>query len=597
MQIKTAGDGRSQRNGAQYLRRSRVSFAVLAALSMVLSVGVRAQSLEAQAAAGAAAPTQNTVINLINLLVKQGVITQANAQCLIREAQAETEQAKAAATQAGTPAGRPGDVHVPYVPQIVRDQIRDQVKQEVVAQAKAENWALPNTFPDWISRITISGDMRVRDEFHFYSPNNVTGLTNFAAINSGSPFDISKNNTSLPPILNTTQDRDNIERIRARLGVTANISDQLTAGMQLATGNDDGPVSTTANLGGGFAKSDIWLNQAYIKYQPVPWINVTGGRFDNPFFSSDLLFSNDLEFDGIAVNAKHTLPGRDDVTLFGTVGAFPIQYSDDSFPADSVDKSSDTRWMFGAQFGAEWQINEQNKIKGAIAYYDFMNMKGQLSTPCSVYLGVTSCSTDDDAPAFMQKGNTLIALRNIVQDPNLPAGDTPDPQFFGLAYNYRLFDSKLQWDTKVADTMKLRLDGEFVHNLAYNQNAAFNAASTPINNFNNAASSASTVTAADYKSGPNGFMFKATLGQPETVNKGDWNFSLTYKFLEPDAVLDAFTDPDFNLGGTNAKGYIIGAQYAVASNAWLSARYLSAREVYGPPLLIDVLQLELDAKF
>ena len=136
-----------------------------------------------------------------------------------------------------------------------------------------------------------------------------------------------------------------------------------------------------------------------------------------------------------------------------------------------------------------------------------------------------------------------------------------------------------------------------MHNLAYNQNAAFNAASTPINNFNNAASSASTVTAADYKSGPNGFMFKATLGQPETVNKGDWNFSLTYKFLEPDAVLDAFTDPDFNLGGTNAKGYIIGAQYAVASNAWLSARYLSAREVYGPPLLIDVLQLELDAKF
>jgi len=62
-------------------------------------------------------------------------------------------------------------------------------------------------------------------------------------------------------------------------------------------------------------------------------------------------------------------------------------------------------------------------------------------------------------------------------------------------------------------------------------------------------------------------------------------------------VLDAFTDPDFNLGGTNAKGYIIGAQYAVARNAWLSARYLSAREVYGPPLLIDVLQLELDAHF
>ncbi len=333
-------------------------------------------------------------------------------------------------------------------------------------------------------------------------------------------------------------------------------------------------------------------------YTPTAWATVTAGRFDNPFFSSDLLYSNELEFDGIAANFRKSLPAAPDVTLFGTIGAFPIQYTDEQFPADNIDKASnDTRWMFGAQIGAEWRINEKNRLKGALAYYDFQNMRGNLSSPCSLFLGATSCSTDNEAPAFMQKGNTLIALRNVVQNPNLAPGQTPDPQLFGLAYNFRLFDAKLQWDTKIVDRFKLRLDGEYVHNLAYDANKAFQAASTPVNNFNNANSGSTTVTQADYRSGSNGFFFKATIGEPETVEKGQWNFSVTYKYLQPDAVLDAFTDPDFHLGGTNAKGYILGAQYAVARDAWLSARYLSAREVYGPPLSIDVLQLELDARF
>jgi hypothetical protein len=606
MSMDTARGRRSVAVDGGRVRRTRVCFAVLGALSMTLAASAHAQSLETQAAAGTAPPTESTVINLINLLVKQGVLTKASAAGLIAQAQAEAAQAKAASASAPRAAAaaavvnaptQPGDVAVPYVPQVVRDQIRDQVKQEVVAQAKAENWAQPNTFPDWVSRITISGDVRVRDEGEFFSPRNVTGLTNFAAINSGTPFDVNPNtNTSSPPVLNTTQDR-NEASVRARLGVTAVLSDQLSTGVQLASGDTDGPTSTTTLLGSDFGKQNIWLNQAWVKYQPLAWLNITAGRFDNPFFSSDLLYSKDLEFDGIATSFRHLLPGNDSVTLFGTAGAFPIQYSSDGFVGENQDSSSsNTKWMLGAQLGAEWKIDDQNKVKGAIAYYDFMNLRGELSAPCALYLGATSCSTDNDAPASMQKGNTLIELRNIAQNPNLAAGDTPEPQLFGLAYNYRLFDAKLEWDTKVADRFKLRLDGEYVRNLAYNTNTAFSAASTPINNYNNASSS-STVTQADYKSGPNGFLFKVTLGEPDTLEKGQWNFSVTYKYLEPDAVLDAFTDPDFNLGGTNAKGYIIGAQYAVARNAWLSARYLSAREVYGPPLLIDVLQLELDAHF
>ncbi|MGG1948138.1 putative porin [Trinickia sp. NRRL B-1857] len=581
---------------------SRMS-ATLLTLGLVCAGTVHAQSLATQAASGKAAPTESTVINLINLLVKRGVITQANANDLIQEAQAEAAQAKAANVSRGPRTAavvngptQPGDVAVPYVPQVVRDQIKDEVKQEVMAQAKAENWAQPNTFPDWVSRITLDGDLRVRDEYRLFSGRNANNVTNFAAINQGGGFDVNSNtNNAQVPTLNTTGNRNNLERFRARLGVTAQLSDQFKAGIGLASGNDNGPVSTTATAGGGFSKKNIWLNKAFFAYQPTPWLNVVAGRFDNPFFSSDLLFSSDLEMDGLAARFVHALPSNRDVTLFGTLGLFPIQYTADNFPSNSTQKvGGDTKWMLGAQFGAQWKIDQHNTVKGAIAYYDFQNMRGTLSSPCALYAGVTSCSTDNEAPTFMQGGNTLLALRNIVQNPNLAPGATPEPQLFGLAYNYRLLDLKGQWDTVVADRLKLRLDGEYVRNLAYNEDKAFNAASLPVNNYD---STSINATRNDYRSGPNGYFAKVTLGEPEPSSKGQWNFSLGYKYLQPDATLDALNDPDFHLGGTNARGYILSAAYAVARDTWLSARYLSAREVYGPPESIDVLQLELNARF
>jgi hypothetical protein len=97
----------------------------------------------------------------------------------------------------------------------------------------------------------------------------------------------------------------------------------------------------------------------------------------------------------------------------------------------------------------------------------------------------------------MQGGNTLLALRNIVQNPNATPGTTPEPQLFGLAYNYRLLDLKGQWDTVVANRLKLRVDGEYVRNLAYNEDKAFNAASLPVNNYDSTSIDAKR---SDYRS-------------------------------------------------------------------------------------------------
>ena len=81
------------------------------------------------------------------------------------------------------------------------------------------------------------------------------------------------------------------------------------------------------------------------------------------------------------------------------------------------------------------------------------------------------------------------------------------------------------------------------------------------------------------------------------VKPNDWQVSLAYKRLEADSVLDGFTDSNFHLGGTDAKGWLLGGNYAIDKNAWVSARYFSTDTITGPTLGIDVFLLDFNAKF
>jgi hypothetical protein len=557
---------------------------------LAASLALAAAGAAALPAHSAPAPSENATINLIRLLVQQGVLKPEQADALVAQAEAEAKTARQATPDRGAAVAQAGDVRVPYIPQTVRDQIRDEVKAEVMVQAKEENWAQPNTFPDWVSRITVEGDVRVRDESRFYNGGNSNEITDFAKLNAKGPYDVNPNtNGGYPPMLNTREDRRNQLRIRARLGVRAEISDDWTAGIRLATGSDDSPVSTSQTLGGGMGKKDIWLDQAYLTYRPAKWATVTGGRIANPFESTDTLFSNDLNFDGIAAIFKQPLQGRD-VTLFGTLGAFATEYANNGWNSSSMSEgATENKWLLGGQVGADWKINNQNSLRGALAYYHFDNIAGKRSSACSPWAGDESCDTDWSRPAFMQKGNTLFLLRNIAPNPLNPA-DTPQPQYVGLASKFDLLDLNLRWDTRVFDGLGLRLNGNYIRNLAYSKSKmASRSQGYIVNNFGDN---------GDIESGPNAWMLQATLGRSyDLKEKGDWLAFVGYKYIQPDALPDAFNDSSFHQGGTNARGYYIGAGYAFEKNVYGVFRWMSTKEIYGAPLAIDTMQFEINARF
>ncbi|UVK86098.1 putative porin [Pseudomonas sp. B21-051] len=556
-----------------------------------LAVGMVIATLVGQAAA-APAPSENATINLIRLLVEQGILKQDKADALIAQAQNEAAQAKQAAASTAVAAGpvaAPGDVRVQYVPAAVRDQIRDQVKAEVMATAKQENWAAPNTFPDWASRISFDGDIRLRDESRYYSGSNSNEIVDFAKLNNNGPYDVNPNSsTNLPPLLNTREDRTNQFRLRARLGMKAVISPEWTAGIRIGTGSDNNPVSTTQNLGGGFAKKDIWLDQGYLNWKPTDELTLTGGRFANPFMSTDMLYSNDLNFDGVAAIFDHKL--NRDWGVFGTVGAFPVDYTNDTTTSNGFDKEeSDNKWLYGAQIGAKWAINSNNRLKGALAYYRFDDIQGQRSSPCEPWAGAPGCDTDGTRAAFMQKGNSVFLLRDITPNPANPT-TTPQPQFVGLASEFNLLDLNLVWDADLPEDFKLRSQGNYIHNLGYDEGDMRKRSEGQIvNNLN---------SSGEIESGANAWMVQFTLGNALDLKKqGDWNMFAGYKYIQPDALPDGFNDSSFHLGGTNAKGYFLGGNYGLAKNVYATGRWLSTEAVYGAPFDIDVLQLEINTRF
>lgn len=557
------------------------------------------------------AASSNVTINLIRLLVKQHVITQQAADALLKEAEQEAAKARTQTAAASSvppaapelPPVPPKTLRVPYVPEIVKNQIKDEVKKEVIQQAKTENWAQPDAVPEWTKRIKLSGDLRSRLENDLFSSGNSDQIIDFQSFNANGPTDINAlTNDGGIPILNTTQDRLNRLSLRARLGVNAVISDGVLMGLRLASGGDNGPVSTTQLLGGEFGKKDFWLDQAYLTFEPSHWFAFTTGRMPNPFFHSDLVYDPDLNFDGAVASVDTKEHDSDGLDFFVSDGLFPLEYVGSNFPNDSVNKVRDQqKWLWGNQAGFNWK-EPGFSWRFAASYYQFGGIQGQLSDPCFLYQDDKQCSSDPTRPAFMQKGNTLFLTREIVLDPNDPTGG-PQPQFVGLSFNYRLVGATTEFSVPLGSKYRFIFDLDYVHNLAYHAAVACRYGQflgIPITNVDPGPGGSLNVcngTGARLASGPDGYYVNTTFGNPQPRKRWEWNVSAGYKYLEPDAVPDAFTDSDFHLGGTNARGYIISGSLGLFNNTWVTGRWLSASEVYGPPLAIDVVQFDLNAGF
>ncbi len=537
-----------------------------------------------------------TVVPLPKPAIAAATVQPASATVVARPAaaaagaQSASTPAAPGAPVATAPAAPPGRVRVPYIPEIEKKRIREELREEILEIARRENWAQPDAVPEWVKRIHFNVDLLVRGEGQLYESGNSSHFFNFQAINGGAPINTTPPTTGpiALPFLNTTEDRQ-LLRLRARFGALFTITPDLSFNLRLASGNGVSPVSTNQTLGNDFNKLNILLDRAFIRYQPVSKLTVSLGRVPNPYAGAlDLVWDRDLAFDGLNLSWNDTFAGNH-LRLSG--GGFSVENTDPNYPGNSLQKvASYDKWLAALQLEWSRQIAPSTSLRGDLGFYEFINIEGRLSSECDAVNTTVSCDSDSSRPGFVQKGNTLFAIRDLrLVNPGDPAF-----QYFGLASPFRVATISAGLDTRLSGAVHLALDAEFARNLAFDRSDI--EASPPVNNFGPCLAGTGTCV-QQVEIGRDAFQLQARVGYPMIRKRGDWQAQVGYRYVESDAVPDAFTDSDFHLGGTNAKGYYVGASVGFTTNAALGLRYLSATEISGPKLGIDVLQVDVSVSF
>ena len=485
---------------------------------------------------------QQTTLGLIRKLVDKGVLTKEAADQLIKEAEQAAEKAVASRLTAPVEVPlQPGVTRVPYVPEFVRRDMKEEIKREVLAQARGERWGDPGALPGWVGKISWSGDIRLRfQRDSFPDGNSLPGAYNPAGL----------------PLISNTTETHSYTRLQARLGMKAKVSDYTFADFRLSTGSTTNPVSTNQTLGNGYNKHALMLDQAYLQSNPYSWLTLSGGKMPNPWLSTELVWDLDVNFEGFALNFKPRF--NDEWSGFITTGAFPYQNIQRS---DIV--LANSKWLYGAQLGATWFGPDTSNGQFGVALYYFDHIEG---TPNPIK---GTFNYDFTSALSLQKGNTLMYVNA-----------TGDTTLYGIASKFTELNITAKYDWATFDPTHILIAADYVRNLGYDQSEITQRTKLP---------------APDPK--VTGYKVALTIGAPNIKQRGDWQASIAYKYLEADAVLDSLTDSNLHLGGTNTKGFIIGGRYGVDKNTWLSLGWFSSDQIEGQTLAIDTLQLDLSTRF
>ena len=543
---------------AKLLQSALVSLALAFAPTVACVAADERQSLE---------ELRNTVINLLNTLVEQGVISRDKAAQMVKSA-----QDKAAADAAAVAKADEGAVRVPYVPQIVQDEIAKKVEEnvkpavvaDVLKDAKTQAWGVPGALPEWITRTRLSGDFTLREEGIFFDKNNAQGTyLNYYAINQAGGESQAGTNAFEDTAENRIRTRG-----RLRLGVNSELTDSISMGARIATGNTSDLVSEsqTLNSPGSYT---FGLDEMYVRLDErtakrFPWLSLVGGRFLNPYETpTDLIFHRDLTFTGFAATGRFGLGdgSPEQSHLFLTAGAHPLE---------EVALSPQDKWLVAAELGGNLRWGTDQRLRVSAAYYDYFNVSGRLNPTTSPGL------YNYTAPAFIRQGNTVFNIANSTN---------PSADLFAYASKFRLVDVNAAYTLGVG-RYSFGATADAVRNFGFNSNFVASQVGFPV------------------RARTKGYQAQVSFGTPTVLTAGSWRALLGYRYLERDAVLDEFTDSDFHFGGTDARGYYVIGDYGLAKRVWLRLRYLSSNEIDGPAgvvgptaLGIDTLQIDLNTVF
>jgi len=328
----------------------------------------------------------------------------------------------------------------------------------------------------------------------------------------------------------------NRQRYRLRLRMDWALPDSLTAKMSLASGMPQGfgaqgeAVSTNKTFDNLSSQMSLFIDRAYLVWNPVEEITVLGGRMENPFwqlYSSNSYWDPDFNPEGFSQKL--------DLLVLGEARVFMNAMQ---MAADEDSKSWQDQWCFQEQFGFEFKLPLDSRLKMAGSYLDW-----------------TRLHDSDLGGNNQQDGN--LRTRADASTTGFSTGVLR--QWMGIA----VLDSELSG--RLAG-VPLSLQGTYLNNTRYR----------------------SSVSPKDYQGGPENWGFQAGVIGGKASAKNTFEAGYFYKYLRNECTMADVSDSNFgDKGGLNRQGNIAWLAYAPAVSVQVKILYFFNTQVINRALTVS----------
>ncbi|ABL65083.1 conserved hypothetical protein [Chlorobium phaeobacteroides DSM 266] len=331
-------------------------------------------------------------------------------------------------------------------------------------------------------------------------------------------------------------------RTRVRLGVYPWINEELSAGVQIATGSDE-TTSRNETFDDMFIPDSIYLNEAFIDYHPMFLqgnVNLILGKRDvakTLIVMKDLVWDSDITLEGLTLQFGKDSGGKEKDGLNATAGYYMLNEVNGSAPtAATTGKTERDAYLVAAQLAYTGSVSDLGYKVGA-AYYDYVHF-------------------DYD--------------NNVSGD----AGYVPKykPEFDYTGKDFNIVELFASVGGPITETLPWKIYGQYAFNTA---------------------EQADCPNIDDTKR--DAYQIGVQIGDAKQV--GQWSLGGEYVSIERDAVT-ILTDSDRNGGSaTNLEGFKVAAVYHLVQNMTLGATYLNFKTKDVDDITNHLFQADVVVKF
>lgn len=377
-------------------------------------------------------------------------------------------------------------------------------------------------------------------------------------------------------------------RLRARFNAIADLGDQFRAGITLASGDVNDPISTNQDLTGFYTRKAFALDQAFIEYRPN-WLkqaSFVGGKFRYPWYNTELTWDKDLNPEG----AAQTLAFSFDNSVFKRLAFVGFELPFAQVAGTATDKSIIQDITYGGQVQATWQLRPYLQLSAYSSFYDFRGAdaialaqaRAGGKNPQTPFAGALPLANPGPNSTFTTVSNTVIAVGGNV----FPTGVTTvvNSQF---ASRFGLLDNIVRLDL---DTGNPKAPISFIGDYVQNTEACANIGKllpAPANTAT--ATFTRTVNAPCDPRARHGYWIEGRFGRLQ--QRGDWQTGYTRIYVEREAVLDSFNYSELRQG-TNVSEHRFDVFYQADKSVQLGFTALVGRPLAGTENWLTRLQFD-----